>query len=245
MLTREQFYKSKKWESFRKVIIEQRTDADGFVHCCECGKAIVNKYDLIIHHKKELSEANVNDAMIALNPDNVDCLCFKCHNKIHNRWQGGNSNSGWKMPERHVYIVYGAPCAGKSSWVHDNATEDDLVVDLDSIWQMISINDRYVKPNALKSVVFGVRDQLYDTIKYRSGNWHSAFVITGGALIGDRERLKQRIGADDLVYIDTPKDECLRRLMARQHDNDQLVLWSDLIDEWFDRFQADDHPPAD
>lgn len=244
MLTREQFYKSKKWESFRKVIIEQRTDADGFVHCCECGKPIVNKYDLIIHHKKELSEANVNDAMIALNPDNVDCLCFKCHNKVHDRWQGGNSSSGWKKPERHVYIVYGAPCAGKSSWVHDNATQSDLVVDLDDIWQMISINDRYVKPNALKSVVFEVRDKMYDIIKHRSGNWHSAFVITGGALVGDRERLKQRIGATDLVYIDTPKDECLRRLMTRQHDSDQLVLWSDLIDEWFERFQEDTTSPS-
>lgn len=29
MLTREQFYKSKQWESFRKVIIEQRTETDG------------------------------------------------------------------------------------------------------------------------------------------------------------------------------------------------------------------------
>lgn len=28
-MDRKQFYKSKQWESFRKVIIEQRTDPDG------------------------------------------------------------------------------------------------------------------------------------------------------------------------------------------------------------------------
>ena len=50
MMTREQFYKSKQWESFRKVIIADRSDADGFVHCAHCGKPILHKYDLIVHH---------------------------------------------------------------------------------------------------------------------------------------------------------------------------------------------------
>lgn len=242
MLTREQFYKSKKWESFRKVIIEQRTDADGFVHCSVCGKPIINKYDLIVHHKKELSEANVNDAMISLNPALVECICFRCHNKVHDRFQGGNPtdvHAGYKMPEKHVYIVYGAPCAGKSSWVQENATADDLIVDMDSIWQMISINDRYTKPAALKGTVFDIRDHMYDLIKHRSGRWHTAFIITGGALKGDRERLKMRTGADDFIFIDTSKEECMRRLIQRQQANDQIVLWSMLIDEWFERFQAD------
>lgn len=117
--TQQEFYHSKAWESFRKVIIEQRTDADGFVHCSECGKPILKKYDLIIHHIKELSDANVNDANISLNPDNVEIICFRCHNKVHDRWQGGNG--GWKPVPKRVYIVYGSPCAGKSTWVHENA----------------------------------------------------------------------------------------------------------------------------
>ena len=168
MITREQFYKSKQWEAFRKVIIAERTDEDGFVHCCRCGKPILNKYDLIIHHKIELNEANVNDTMISLNPDNVDCICFRCHNKEHERFgfqKEGHKNGFYKPVQKKVYIVYGSPCAGKSTWVHDVATKDDLIVDLDNIWQMISVNDRYSKPAALKSVVFDVRDKLYDIIK--------------------------------------------------------------------------------
>lgn len=237
MQTRKDFYRSKEWEAFRKVIIAQRTDADGYVHCAMCGKPILKKYDLIIHHKKELSEDNVNDAMVALNPDNVECVCFRCHNKIHDRWQGGNG--GWKPVQKQVFIVYGSPCAGKSTWVRSVAEPEDLVVDMDSIWQMISINDRYDKPAQLRSVAFQIRDGLYDIIKYRSGKWHNAYVIVGGALKGDRDRLVQRIGADDLVFIDTPMDECMKRVMNRGLDEAHEAEWLLYIEDWFEKFQAE------
>ena len=239
MQTREQFYKSKEWEAFRRVIIAERTDADGFVHCAMCGKPILHKYDLIVHHKHELDDSNYKDAMIALNPDNVECVCFRCHNRIHDRWQGGN-NSGYKPPQKHVYIVYGSPCAGKSTWVHDNATEDDLVVDMDRIWQMISINDSYVKPAALKMVAFQIRDELYDVIKYRIGKWHNAFVITGGAFKGDRDRLKQRVGADELIFIDESYDTCVQRVEQKGLPDDQKDNWIHYIQDWFEKFQPDD-----
>ena len=240
MMTREQFYKSKQWEAFRKVIIADRSDADGFVHCCECGKPIINKYDLIFHHKQELSEANVNDLNISLNPDNVECICFRCHNKVHERF-GFNRTSNNKRPvQKQVFIGYGSPCAGKSTFVHSVADPEDLVVDLDSIWQMISINDRYQKPAALKGVVFQMRDALYDLIKYRSGKWHNAYVITGGALLGDRQRLKQRIGADQMIFIDTSMQECIKRACDREISDEQKREWIGYINDWFERFQPED-----
>lgn len=240
-MTREQFYKSKQWDAFRKLIIVQNTDKDGFVHCSECGKPILRKYDLIIHHKIELSEANVNDASIALNPDNVEVICFRCHNKVHDRF-GFNRTSAAKQVQKKVYIVHGAPAAGKTTWVHDVAGADDLIVDMDNIWQMISINDRYIKPAGLKSVVFDLRDKLYDIIKYRSGRWHNAYVITGSPMLGDRERLQQRIGADELIHIDTDHAECLKRVMNKGLTEDQLQQWVELINDYFQKFQEDDTP---
>lgn len=230
----QKFYKSKQWESFRKVIIDQRTDADGYVHCAICGKPILKTYDLIVHHKKELSEDNVSDAMISLNPDNVECVHFRCHNQIHERF--GFQKSSPAYIKKHVYIVYGSPCAGKTTWVQDVATQDDLIVDMDSIWQMISVNDRFIKPESLKSVVFEMRDKMYDIIKYRSGKWHNAYIITGGALIGDRDRLKQRIGADDMVFIDTPKEICLERALQRKSDD---IDWQKVVEDYFNSFQKE------
>lgn len=235
----QKFYKSKKWEAFRKVVIEQRTDPDGYVHCAICGKPILKAYDLIVHHKTELSEDNVSDAMIALNPDNVECVHFRCHNQIHERF-GYNGTSAGRNIKKHVYIVYGSPCSGKSTWVQDNATADDLVVDLDSIWQMISINDRYQKPAALRSVVFDLRDKLYDIIKYRSGKWHNAYIITGGALLGDRQRLQVRVSADDMIFIDTPMDECIKRVHNRHGSDDEAEDWMKYVTDWFNSYQPDE-----
>ena len=236
-MNRKQFYKSDKWEAFRQVVIADRTDPDGYVHCAICGKPILQKYDLIIHHKMELLDDNVDNALISLNPDNVECVCFSCHNKLHDRWQGGNN--GWKPIQKQVFIVYGSPCAGKSTWVQSVATAEDLIVDMDSIWQMISINGRYEKPAALKSVVFQIRDSLYDIIKYRSGKWHNAYIITGGALKGDRDRLQQRLGADEMIFIDTPVDVCLKRLEERSIPEEQKVLWQQYILDFFAQFQPD------
>ena len=237
-MNREQFYKSDKWETFRKIIIEERTGDDGFIHCAICGKPILKKYDLVVHHKKELDDLNVDDVNVSLNPDNVECVHFKCHNQIHQRF-GYNKTSVHTYVPKRVYIVYGSPLSGKSTWVRDVATEDDLVVDLDSIWQMISTNTRYNKPDALRSVVFDMRDKLYDIIKYRSGRWHNAYVIVGGALKGDRERLKQRVSADEFVFIDTSKEECFKRVKDRDISDEQKVEQLQWIIDWFDRYQPD------
>ena len=124
-----EFYRSKEWADFRKVVIAERDQEDGFEHDEYTGKPIVKAYDIILHHKIELTEENVHDYTISLNPDNIMIVSHKTHNIIHNKL-------GYKV--RGVFIVYGAPLAGKSSWVKDNMTEGDLVIDIDSIWQMVS-----------------------------------------------------------------------------------------------------------
>lgn len=242
--TQESFYKSKEWVRFRQIIIEQNTNEQGFILCAKCGKPILKKYDLIVHHKHELDDLNVNDVLISLNPDNVECICFKCHNIEHERFSAGHKAT-YKPVQKHVYIVYGSPCSGKSTWVHDNASASDLVVDMDSIWQMVSTNDRYTKPDALRSVVFEMRDKLYDIIKYRSGKWRNAFVITGGALLGDRERLKQRINADEFIFIDTSMNECMKRVKNRDIDDEQQFKQLEWIVEWFERYQPELSEPLD
>lgn len=232
----QEFYKSKEWEAFRKVIINEHTKDDGFVYCEWCGKPILKKYDLILDHIEELNDLNVNDANVSLNPKNVRCLHFKCHNERHERFGFNKTNYNFK---KKVYIVYGSPCSGKTTWVKEVATEKDLIVDLDNIWQMVSVNERYTKPDALRSVVFDVRDKLYDIIKYRNGKWHNAYIITGGQLKGDRDRLKTRVGADDLIFIDTPQDECLKRVKSKGLPKGEDKNWINYINDWFSKYQPD------
>lgn len=219
-----EFYRSKEWEEFRRIVILDRMK-DGVLYDEITGKPIVKKYDVILHHIEHLTEENVKDASIALNPDNIQIVSFATHNGLHKR-------NGYKRKE--VFIVYGSPLSGKTTWVNENKVEGDLVVDIDNIWQCVTGAKRYEKPNGLKSVVFGVRDNLYEAVKYRRGYWQNAYIIGGFALSSERERLIKEMGARE-VYIDTTKEECLKRLEAdTERDAEE---WRKYIENWWRLYQ--------
>ena len=113
--------------------------------------------------------------------------------------------------------------------------------DIDSLWEAVT-GKRYVKPWKLRSVVFRMRDDLIDAIKFRFGKWNNAYIIGGYAAEGQRERLAQELGAR-LVFIEATQDECLRRL-ANDTERD-AEEWSNFIFEWFDLYGAGSStPPA-
>ncbi len=221
------FYRSKEWVNLLKLIRNERIDSEGNIICEHCQRPIVRAYDCIGHHKTELTEENYTDYNISLNPDNIALVHHKCHNIIHNKL----SYSG-----RQVYIVYGSPLSGKSSYVTDNMTEGDLVIDMDNIWQCVSGCDRYIKPNRLKNVVFSVRDNLLESVKYRRGKWLNVYIIGGYPYSAERERLAESLGAR-LIHIDTTKDECLKRLLSSDDGRDK-VEWTKYIEDYWLQFDG-------
>lgn len=218
MFTLNNFYKSREWEGLINRLKLERVNDEGQLICEHCGKPIVKKYDCIGHHKIELTEDNVNDYQISLNPDNIMLIHFKCHNMIHQRFEGFF---------QRVYLVYGSPCAGKSTWVESVANNDDLIIDLDKLWEAVCLSDRYSKPNRLKANVFGLRDCLIDQVRCRAGMWRNAYIIGGYPLRTDRDRLCDLLGATP-IYIEATKDECLSRAA---NDN-----WKKFVEEWFENF---------
>lgn len=230
MYTLFSFYKSKEWQNFIKVLKLERQNNEGYTICEHCGKPIVKEYDCICHHKKELTDINVNDYKISLNPDNIALVHHKCHNYIHNKLG---------CASRSVYIIYGPPLSGKSSYVKEVMQQGDLIIDMDNIWQCVSHLDRYVKPNKLKGVVFPVRDFLIECVKYRKGQWNNAYVIGGYPLISERQRLANELSARE-IYIQCDKLECIKRLKETDDSRDK-VLWEKYIEEWFLQYV----PPTD
>lgn len=219
------FYTSRDWVELTKIIRLERMNPEGQLICEYCGKPIVAKYDCICHHKIELTETNYLDATIAMNPDNIMLVHHRCHNKIHNKLCYSN---------RQVYIVYGSPLSGKSTFVKDNMDVGDYIVDIDNIWQSISGCDRYIKPNRLRSCVFNIRNYMIDMVRMRQGKWLNAWVIGGYPLISERERLSKTLNARE-IYIDTSKDECIRRLYECD-DGRNVDDWLKYIDDWWEKF---------
>ena len=220
-----EFYRSKEWNDFRKIVLSERVQDDGFIYDEVTEKPIVKAYDIILHHKEELTEENVFDYNISLNPDNIMIVSHKTHNIIHNKL-------GHSM--RQVFVVYGAPLSGKTSWTKENMNEGDLIVDMDSIWECVSGCNRYIKPNRLKSVVFKMRDTMLDAVKYRLGRWNNAYIIGGYPLQSERERLIKELGARE-IFIECSKDECLARLESCEDGRDKEE-WKKFIEDWFDRY---------
>ena len=220
------FYKSDKWESFRLVVIEHRRKPDKRIYCEHCGKPIVKPYDLIAHHKIELTEQNVDNASISLNEENIELIHFKCHNKHHHRF----GFQGQKIPQK-VFIVYGPPCAGKNTWVKENSEPDDLIVDIDRLYAAIRCEKcgEFEKPTAIKNNAFALRDVLLDNIRTRYGRWQNAFIIGGYPLKSERERLETRLSATS-IFIDTPKEICLERAKHKSSE------WTDYVLSWFDKY---------
>ena len=218
MITLGKFYTSKPWIKFIAQLKLDRLNDRGELICEHCGRPIVKKYDCIGHHIIELTDDNVNDATIALNPDNVELIHFSCHNKIHRRFDGFSQS---------VYLVYGSPCAGKSTWVQANANPDDLIVDIDRVWECLSMQDKYNKNDRIKSNVFGVYDTLIEQVKRRVGKWRNAYIIGGYPLASDRERLCDILRARP-VFIDESRETC----GARAANDD----WREYIDEWFEDY---------
>lgn len=205
MFTLYSFYRSKEWEALRNKIILSRTNEDGDVICSHCGKPIVNKYDLICHHKVPLTEANVNDYTISLNEDMIETVHHRCHNDIHDRFGSYT---------RHIYIVYGSPCSGKSTYVKENAHRHDLIVDIDEIYKAISNNPMHDKSNRLTGNVLQIRDTLIDMIMTRNGKWINAWIVTSKCIPNELERLANKLNAE-IIHIDTDKNTCLARAEER------------------------------
>jgi len=218
------FYQSKEWRKLVSLIRLERVNEDGNIICEYCGKPIVSKYDCIGHHTTFLTEDNVNDADISLNPDRIQLVHHRCHNKIHNKL-------GYKRKE--IFLVYGSPLSGKTTYVNSVREPGDLIIDIDNIWECVSGCDRYVKPPRLNSVVFGMRDYLMDCVKVRRGKWNNCYIVGGYPLISERERLCKTLGARE-IYIESTKEQCLERLELT--DNRDKTEWKKFIENWWRRY---------
>ena len=79
-----QFYNSRQWQACRRQAL--RRDHYTCVYCQ--GRAEE------VHHIIELTPENINDPSIALNLDNLMCLCHDCHTK-ETKGSTGDAGAGY------------------------------------------------------------------------------------------------------------------------------------------------------
>ena len=214
------FYKSNEWQTVRKQCILDRLINDETI-CEHCGKVISLKAEVIGHHKIHLTEANVNDYMISLNPENIELICLDCHNKEHKRF-------GYET-KRNVLIVWGSPGAGKTTYALNNMTNEDLIIDIDLIYKAFNPIVT-TKPKHIASIVLDIWYELISregAIAIRKGSWQTCYIVGCFPSKQTREELAKNLNAN-LIHINTSKEECKARILAdpkRQINLDQQIEW--------------------
>ena len=205
------FYQSRQWQELRNNIILERVSPTGDIICGYCHKPILNKYDLIAHHIVPVEK----DKSLVLSEDNIMLVHHKCHNLIHKRFGSY---------DRHIYIVYGPPKAGKREFVEKNALPEDLIIDIDSIYKAINTS----RSNRLLDNVMSVYRHLIDMVRTNNGKWINAWIISLFPYRAERERLADLLGGE-LIHIDTDKETCLSRCCDEAEKK--------LVEDFFQRFQ--------
>jgi hypothetical protein len=210
-------YVSKAWTDLRFNLIIERGPV-----CQRCHKIMIDVSRLIGHHKIAISPANINDVNVTLNKNNIELICFQCHNKAHKRY-GYNKHD--------VFIVYGSPLSGKNTLVNQLSEYGDMILDIDKLYECISGQALYDKPTNLRFNVFALRDKMLDMIKTRYGEWMDAYIVMGGANKQERERLSKELGAE-LIYIESTKEDCLQRVAGSMKADE----WYKFINKWWNEY---------
>lgn len=226
----QEFYNSKLWNDIKEDLWNKRKNEQGEVICEHCGKPILRKYR-ILHHKQEIDDENVNNFSVSANYDNLAWLHFDCHNEVHKRFSSF---------ERKVFLIVGSPCSGKSSWVKDVATKDDLILDVDRLWEAISINPIHVKSNRLTPIALALRKTMLDQITMRSGTWVNCYVLTTEPYSEQRRQMCIQLGVSREIHMETTENECMQRLEENANGRDK-ELYKKLIKKFYSRYQPEEN----
>lgn len=221
------FYTSRTWRAFRESVIIE----NGGV-CSRCHKVFTDTSQLEVHHIKHLKQHDYQDYSKSFNKDNVEVICHQCHNDEHGRF----------ITNKEVFLIYGPPLSGKTTYVKEMKGFSDIVVDIDKIQEAITLMPTYQDVPAVKKNLFNIRDLLLDHIKTRYGRWKTAWVIGGYANRFDRDMLIKELQIDTVILMDATKEECLKRLeQANDYRKEYKIEWESYINKWFDTYT----PPLD
>ena len=101
------------------------------------------------------------------------------------------------ITKKKVYIISGAPGAGKTTYVQNHKTSKDLVVDLDYLCAALNAtNSLYQDHEPVLSVALQLQELLYQVIEDFEGKWETAWVITASSDRYAVRELARRLGGE-------------------------------------------------
>lgn len=133
-----------------------------------------------------------------------------------------------------INIVCGPPGGGKTTFAKKNARWGDLIIDLDAILSAISGLEFYEKPETLLPLGLEIKDWLIDEAEF--GEWANAWIISTLPGSNDRKALQRRFTEAQVVVLETPYYECLRRITNDSRRKEKANMWEPFVKRWWDEY---------
>lgn len=127
-----------------------------------------------------------------------------------------------------IYLIYGAPCSGKSTYISEHAKRGDLICDVDLIYAAISGEDPHDADLYVHEIALMLQRELLDIIRERKGEWNDAYVTSTANTPEKVSKLAEQIKADECILMNTPYEICMNRAKSRP------PYFQLLIQEWYE-----------
>ena len=134
-----------------------------------------------------------------------------------------------------VFVVYGAPASGKTTYVKQHKKPGELVIDLDFIKHAISFEWKTEVQKNLLNIALAMRECAYNLVERREIECQNVWVVAGLPRREERMSLMERLNAE-MIFICTSRDECIQRALQddeRLDKEKQLAI----INKYFDKFE--------
>ena len=128
-------------------------------------------------------------------------------------------------------LIYGPPCGGKSTLVHELHERGDLVLDFDQVHAALSGLDPYDHHDVITSFVVDAMDAVKRRLSVHPVR--QAWLIATTPTRADRSEFSHLVDETRLVYAD--RDTCHERATAAGRPD----AWHTYIDSWHDRYEPD------
>lgn len=139
------------------------------------------------------------------------------------------------IPGLTLTLVSGPPCGGKSTYVKTHAQPTDLIVDYDALAVALQpAGSTHQHVEAHKHLIWEARDAILERLRLGEHGVRNAWVIASAPKKADRQRYRQRYGAQ-VVVVMSPEEVCLRRSLGERPGD-----WYGHVRDWFASYERDE-----
>lgn len=161
---------------------------------------------------------------------NLQALCHECHSRKTQRETRRGRWTGDRMAR--VILVGGPPGAGKTRYVSEHMSTDDVVLDVDALAAALTGRPWYERTDAQLHLALDVREFLLLRLK-QPVDVFTAWVITSAASPEERADIAAQCGAVRAIMVMAPFDVCMARIRNDPRRSMDSAAWYTILDKWF------------